>query len=127
MTPAGGRLLRLDHVQLAMPPGEEARAEAFYCGVLGLEVMEKPTALAGRGGRWFASPDGELQLHLGCEEDFRAAKKAHPAVAVDGLDEMAARLERAGCPVRFDDDLGGVRRFFTEDPFGNRIELLAAS
>ena len=71
------KILSLDHVQLAMPPGSEARARSFYSGVLGMQEVPKPAALAGRGGCWFAS--GTAELHLGVEEDFRRAKKAHPS------------------------------------------------
>jgi catechol 2,3-dioxygenase-like lactoylglutathione lyase family enzyme len=117
------QLVALDHVQLAMPPGGEDRAEAFYAGLLGLARQEKPPALAVRGGCWFS--DGPVTLHLGVEHDFRPAKKAHPALVVDDLDDLVAALEGAGHPVRFDDELPGVRRCYVDDPFGNRIELIA--
>jgi catechol 2,3-dioxygenase-like lactoylglutathione lyase family enzyme len=116
----------LDHVQVAAPPGSEAEARGFYGRLLGLPELEKPPALAGRGGAWFAC--GAQQLHVGVERDFAAAAKAHPALAVDGraaLDALAERLTLAGAPVRWDDSLPDVRRFYTEDPWGNRLELLA--
>ena len=123
----GVALRRIDHVQLAMPVGEEAAAEAFYAGLLGLHVVPKPEPLASRGGRWFsADPDDPLavQLHLGADAGFRPAEKAHPAVAVDGLDELVDRLDDAGVDLRWDDELPGVRRCHLHDPWGNRIELI---
>lgn len=116
------RVAALDHVQLAMPPGCETQAEAFYCDILGLTVLEKPEPLASRGGRWFAS--GAVQVHLGVEDDFRPARKAHPALLVDGFDELLAKLEEAGVSWRWDNDLPGVRRLYVDDPFGNRVELI---
>jgi len=120
----GHRLLAVDHVQLAMPPGGEAAARAFYAGVLGLEEQPKPPVLAARGGCWFSN--GAVTLHLGVEEDFRPARKAHPALVVEDLDGLFRALEAAGCAVRPDDALPGVRRSYTDDPFGNRIELVEA-
>jgi catechol 2,3-dioxygenase-like lactoylglutathione lyase family enzyme len=114
----------LDHVQVAAPAGCEAAARAFYGGLLGLEELSKPRALAGRGGAWFRC--GAQQLHVGVEAAFAPAAKAHPAFAVTGpgaLDALAERLAAAGAPVRWDEELPGVRRFYTEDPWGNRLEL----
>lgn len=113
----------LDHVQVAMPAGREAEARAFYAGLLGLEEIEKPSALAGRGGAWFALPDGR-QLHLGVEDPFRPSRKAHPAFVAHALDEVAGRISGSGLPVRWDDGLAPRRRFYGEDPFGNRLEFL---
>jgi len=114
-----------DHVQLAMPPGGEDAAEAFYSGVLGLERVPKPGAMQARGGCWFR---GEaIELHLGVEDDFAPARKAHPALSVAGLSALEARLQKVGHPVRSDVPLGGRRRFHTEDPFGNRLELIEAA
>ena len=107
-----------------MPAGAEPEARAFYVDVLGLVELPKPEPLAARGGLWLEC--GERQLHLGVEADFRPAKKAHPALRVRGFDELCARLADAGRPVRHDDALEGITRAFTEDPFGNRIELIAA-
>ena len=112
----------LDHVQVAMPAGREDDARTFYAGLLGLRELEKPEALRARGGVWF-----EPGLHLGVEAEFRPARKAHPGLRVRDLDGLAARLADAGAPVRWDDALPGERRFYTEDPFGNRVELLASS
>ena len=116
------RVVALDHVQLAMPSGNEAEAEAFYCGVLGFAVVPKPEPLASRGGRWFAC--GDVQVHLGVEQDFRPARKAHPALRVDGFDELVGKLDDLGMSWRWDDDLPGARRLYVDDPFGNRIEVI---
>jgi catechol 2,3-dioxygenase-like lactoylglutathione lyase family enzyme len=114
----------LDHVQLAAPPGCEAAARRFYGDVLGLVELPKPPALRGRGGVWFALGPGEL--HIGVEEDFAPARKAHPGLRVGPgeLDALAARVAAAGAPVTWDDALPGIRRFYTQDPWGNRLELL---
>ncbi|HML01312.1 MAG TPA: VOC family protein [Acidimicrobiales bacterium] len=116
------RLSAVDHVQLAMPPGGEDEAERFYRDLLGLARQEKPPALAARGGCWFSN--GSVSLHLGVETNFVAARKAHPAMMVDGFDELVDRLTTAGHAVRFDDEIPGVRRCYVDDPFGNRIELI---
>ena len=110
----------IDHVQLAAPPGCEADARRFYGGVLGLPELEKPEPLRARGGAWFAL--GEHQLHIGVEDPFAPARKAHVALQVPPgeLDALAARLD----PVTWDEALPGVRRFFTADPWGNRLEIL---
>ena len=113
----------LDHAQVAMPAGGEDAARGFYSGLLGLDELRKPPALAARGGAWFALPDGR-QLHLGVEEPFRASRKAHPAFVVASLDGLAGRLEAAGLPVRWDEELAPRRRFYGEDPFGNRLEFI---
>jgi catechol 2,3-dioxygenase-like lactoylglutathione lyase family enzyme len=118
------RLEGIDHVQLAMPPGEERRAEAFYQGLLGLERRPKPEPLASRGGCWFSN--GTVVLHLGVEDDFRPARKAHPALVVADLGDLVERLVAAGSEVRPDTELPGVTRCYVDDPFGNRIELIDA-
>jgi catechol 2,3-dioxygenase-like lactoylglutathione lyase family enzyme len=112
----------LDHVQLAMPAGREDEADAFYRDLLGFTIAPKPPLLAARGGRWYAS--GDVQLHLGVDADFRPARKAHPALAVEDLDDLAATLECAGLTPRWEDDQPGIRHCYVDDPFGNRIELL---
>ena len=115
----------LDHVQLAMPRGREDAARSFYAGLLGMAELAKPPDLAVRGGCWFAS--GAAVLHLGVEEPFAPARKAHPALLVDDLDELAATLGAAGhACVRADGEISGVRRFHTHDPFGNRVEFQQA-
>ncbi len=118
------RVEHLDHVQLAMPAGGEDRATAFYEGVLGIPRVPKPADLAVRGGCWFER-DG-LRVHLGVEEDFRPARKAHPALAVTGIDALCAALEAAGHPVRRAEDVPGMPQWFVDDPFGNRVELVPA-
>lgn len=116
------QLLRLDHVQLAMPEGHEDEARRFYADALGMTEVPKPANLAKRGGVWFES--GELRVHLGVDRDFRPARKAHPALLVSGLDELAERLRRHGFEVVTDEPLESYRRFYTSDSFGNRIELM---
>ena len=112
----------IDHVQLAMPAGEEDRARGFYRGLLGMTELPKPPELAKRGGCWFGS--GGVQIHLGVEQDFRPAKKAHPALRCRDYDGLTSRLREAGVEVRDDDKIPGVRRSHVSDPFGNRIELI---
>jgi len=112
----------IEHVQLAMPAGGEERAREFYGGLLGMREMTKPPELAKRGGCWFGS--GAVQIHLGVEADFRAARKAHPALRCRDYDGLSARLRAAGVEVREDDAIPGVRRCHIFDPFGNRIELI---
>ena len=123
---APARLLGIDHVQLAMPAGEpaEREAERFYQEVLGLTRVPKPPDLAVRGGCWFAGP--QVQLHLGVEDDFRPATKAHPALLVDDLDVVCQRIVAGGGEVRSAEGLPGVARVHTDDPFGNRLELIQA-
>jgi len=116
--------LAFDHVQLGMPAGREPEARAFYAGACGMTELPKPEELARRGGAWFAS--GALQLHLGVEPDFRPSPKAHPALRCADLDALTERLRAAGYDVRDDAATPGVRRAFVHDPFGNRIELIAA-
>ena len=115
-------ITRLDHVQLAMPPGMEAQARSFYEGVLGIPEVPKPPTLAVRGGCWFAR--GELKIHLGVESDFRPARKAHPAFVVEDLPGLIQRITEAGFIVHRDEPLVGYDRVYVHDPFGNRIELL---
>jgi len=112
----------IHHVQLACPAGSEDVSRAFYAGVLELAEIDKPPALTRRGGCWFRGHG--IELHLGVEEDFRPARKAHPALRVAGLDDWAARLTAAGYPVSFDDEFPGMRRFYSADPHGNRLEFL---
>jgi ubiquinone/menaquinone biosynthesis C-methylase UbiE len=120
----GARVLGLDHVQVAIPEDEAASARArwFYGGVLGLPELPKPQSLAGRGGIWYRC--GDRQLHIGLDPCFQPATKAHPALVVSDLDGIVARLERAGLPAVRDAELPGVRRRYTTDPAGNRLELL---
>jgi catechol 2,3-dioxygenase-like lactoylglutathione lyase family enzyme len=112
----------IDHVQLAMPSGEEEQARGFYCRVLGMTEIPKPLELAKRGGCWFAS--GDVQLHLGVEAAFRPAKKAHPAVLCRDYQTLTSHLRAAGIELTEDENIPGVRRCHVFDPFGNRVELI---
>lgn len=112
----------IDHIQLAMPQGEEESVRAFYVGLLGFTEVPKPAQLAGRGGAWFES--GAVQLHIGVESDFRPARKAHPAFLVDDLPALLSRLEAGGVAITRDVPLDGYDRAHIADPFGNRIELM---
>ncbi|MHC1560876.1 VOC family protein [Actinomycetospora sp. C-140] len=112
----------LHHVQLAMPAGQEDAARGFYADVLGMVEIAKPPVLAARGGAWFRS--GGLELHLGVEGDFRPARKAHPGILVDDLDDVARRVAATGQDVTRDGDFPGFRRCYAHDPFGNRLEFL---
>jgi len=115
----------LDHVQVAIPPGSEDTARAFYRDLLDMTELAKPAALAGRGGCWFVA--GSVVLHLGVEEQFSPARKAHPAFLVTDLDALFDRLAEHGHRgARADGELPGVRRFHVTDPFGNRIEFQQA-
>lgn len=118
--------LQLDHLQVAAPSGCETAARAFYGGLLDLTEVEKPENLRKRGGVWFAL--GDRQLHVGVEEPFTPARKAHPAFrlsALADLEVLAERLAEAGAPVNWDDELPGISRFYSSDPWGNRLEFLA--
>ena len=116
-------LTRIDHVQLAMPPGGEDAARGFYRDLLGMVEEAKPPELAARGGCWFRC--GAVRLHLGVEADFRPARKAHPALRVEGFDVFVAALRESGCAVLEDGSFEGAARIYVDDPFGNRIELIA--
>ncbi|MFE5137634.1 VOC family protein [Streptomyces fagopyri] len=123
-------LAAIDHVQLAAPPGSEDLLRRYYVDALGMTEIPKPPVLAARGGCWFRA--GAVHLHLGIEgasgdggpAAFRPAKKAHPGLRVTDIDAYAARLESRGAGVTWDDDLPGHRRFYSEDPVGNRLEFL---
>jgi catechol 2,3-dioxygenase-like lactoylglutathione lyase family enzyme len=117
-------MLRLDHVQIAVPAGAEAACREFYVGVLGMTELVKPPELARRGGLWMKS--GAVELHLGVEADFRPARKAHPGIVVADIDALAARLSAAGHAPTWDEAIPGVRRFFTADPVGNRLEFIGS-
>jgi len=119
------QIVRLDHVQLAMPTGREAEAIAFYDEVLGIPHVAKPAHLAARGGCWFER--GDLKVHLGVEQDFRPATKAHPAFIVEDVRGLAGTLAAAGFRVVDDEPLEGYDRIYADDPFGNRIELMEPS
>lgn len=117
------KILALDHLQLAMPAGEEARARAFYGRLLGLTEIPKPPELAQRGGVWFQT--GSVTLHLGVEADFRPARKAHPALIVDDLEAFLQACQANGIETDSSQPpLKGYKRAHVFDPFGNRIELM---
>jgi catechol 2,3-dioxygenase-like lactoylglutathione lyase family enzyme len=115
-------LIGIHHVQLAMPDGEDDAAVRFYADLLGLQRVPKPAELSPRGGVWFRS--GELEVHLGVEEGFRPAIKAHPAFLVSGLADLRGRLEAAGYKVSDSVPIEGFDRIYVRDPFGNRLELI---
>ena len=115
-------LVGIDHVQLAAPAGCEEAARRFFGELLALDELEKPEPLRSRGGVWFRV--GAQQLHVGVEEGFAPARKAHPAFAVGGYDELQARLRTAGVEVTDDESIPGLRRCYVADPWGNRIELV---
>ena len=117
-------VIGLDHVQLAMPRGGEATAESFYSGLLGLTRLPKPEPQASRGGCWFVW--GPVALHLGVEDDFRPAKKAHPALLIQNLDELTAALTKAAIAVTPNPDRPPGEGCYVDDPFGNRLELIEA-
>ena len=116
-------LVGIDHVQLAAPLGGEDEARAYYVGLLGMTELSKPPVLAARGGCWFRG--GGVEIHIGIEEPFQAARKAHPGLVVDDLDALAGTMTRRGLPVRWDDSIPGRRRFHSDDPHGNRLEFIA--
>lgn len=118
-------MTRLHHVQVCCPRAGEDAVRSFYGGLLGLAEVPKPAAMAGRGGVWFRG-DG-YELHVGVEEPFAPATRAHPAFVVDDLDGLAERLAAAGADVSWDVDFADHRRFHTFDPHGNRVELMGSA
>ena len=115
----------IHHVQLAAPPKGESESRAFWVDVLGFAEIDKPSGLAGRGGCWFRHEG--IEVHVGIDGEFTPARKAHPGFLVHDLDDIAGRLERAGGEVSWDAEFPGMRRFYTHDPFGNRLEFLEES
>ena len=116
--------VRIDHIQLAMPAGEEDRARGFYGGVLGLHEVAKPPALTKRGGCWFRS--GDVYLHLGVDAEFRPATKAHPAFRIADYGGFVKRLSERGVTIVLDEiPFDGKPHCYFADPFGNRIEVIA--
>jgi len=118
-------VIGIDHVQLAMPVGQEEQARAFYRDVLGLPERQRPADMAKRGGCWFES--SLVKIHLGVEKDFRAANKAHPGLLVNDLRAIAQRCQEHGYEVQGGPAIDGYQRIFVKDPFGNRIELLQSA
>lgn len=125
MAPEPFELGTLHHVQLAIPPGGEDRCRAFWGDVLGMQEVQKPPVLAARGGCWFRG--GGLEVHLGVEDDFAPARKAHPGILVRDLRALADTLTEAGVAVTWDPEFPGHDRFYAADPFGNRLEFLEPS
>ena len=117
-------IIRIEHIQLAMPAGKETEARHFYGTALGLAEVPKPPHLAKRGGCWFES--GQARVHLGVDPDFHAARKAHPAFLIDETESLASKLEAAGHEVRWDEGIAEYKRFFVDDAVGNRLEFMAA-
>lgn len=113
----------IDHIQIAAPPNSEEEARGFYGEILGMTEIPKPENLQGRGGCWFQI--GAQEVHIGIQEDFLPAKKAHPGFIVNALETLKLRLEKANYSIQEDAPINGRTRFFTNDPFGNRIEFLA--
>lgn len=118
-------VIGIHHVQVACPAGSEDALREFYVGVLGMTEVVKPEPLRARGGCWFRA--GAAEIHCGVEADFRPALKAHPCLLVEDVDAVAAAVTRAGGETRWDDLISDVRRFHTDDPVGNRIEIQQAS
>lgn len=118
-------IVGIDHVQVAIPPGADEAARAFYSGVLGLAEIPKPASLNASGGAWFLT--GATQLHIGGQVGFVPAKKAHPAFVVEDFEAYCALLRERGVAVREEVQVAGRRRAGIEDPFGNRIELIEAT
>jgi catechol 2,3-dioxygenase-like lactoylglutathione lyase family enzyme len=114
---------RVHHVQISAPRGSEAQARAFYVSVLGMTEMSKPANLAAHGGIWLDF--GDTQLHVGVEEPFRPAERSHPAFEVDDLEAVRARLTARAIETSEGEPFPGRRRFYTRDPFGNRLEFLS--
>ncbi|GLB58079.1 VOC family protein [Cytobacillus sp. NCCP-133] len=112
----------IDHIQLAAPQGCEEQARKFYGVLLGLKEIPKPENLQKRGGCWFIC--GDQEIHIGVQEDFSPAKKAHPGFVVENLEELKINLQQCEAPIKEEAPIDGRNRFFTEDPFGNRIEFL---
>lgn len=113
---------QIDHIQLAMPAGKEEIARGFFRDILNLNELEKPEPLASRGGCWFENK--YVTIHCGVEKEFSAARKAHPGIVVDDIDSLAEQLKSNNYTVLWGDALPDRRRFYTNDPFGNRMEFM---
>lgn len=118
-------LTGIDHIQIAAPPGSEDAARRFYGELLGMEEIPKPDNLKARGGCWFRC--GLHEVHIGIQQDFMPAKKAHPGFTVDALEQLQSRISEAGYLINEEQPIDGRSRFFTHDPFENRIEFLSFS
>ncbi|GAA1242680.1 VOC family protein [Kitasatospora nipponensis] len=122
MSESDALFVGLHHVQLAIPPGSEGLCREFWGEALGMTELAKPPVLAARGGCWFRG--GALEVHLGVEQDFAPARKAHPGILVDGLPALAERLAAHGHQVQWDGEFPGYDRFYAVDPVGNRLEFM---
>jgi catechol 2,3-dioxygenase-like lactoylglutathione lyase family enzyme len=118
------KILGIDHVQVAVPPGGKAEARAFYGDLLGLEELPRQTTWSDSPGCWFRA--GAQELHIGFDGAFHPARKAHPSFVVDDLEALVGRLRAAGTEAIPDASIPGVERAFVHDPFGNRLELRQA-
>ncbi len=117
------KFVRLNHIQLCIPKNAEEQAREFYCGLLGLEEIEKPEFLKKNGGFWLKIAD--IELHIGAE-DIENRSKRHPAFEVEDLMEIKDILIKNNIKIRESQALPDYRRFSFYDPFNNRIELLEA-
>lgn len=113
----------LHHVQVSMPPGGEDEGRRFYVDLLGMTEVRKPPVLAARGGLWIRTD--ELEIHLGVEEDFQPARKAHPGILVRDIDGLVQRLTERGIAIDWDTHFPGYCRFYLHDCWGNRLEFLS--
>lgn len=113
----------LDHATIPMPAGAEGRVRTFFGSILCLSEVPKPATLIRNGGVWYEFEDGR-QLHLQVEDDFRPLERPHPAIRVQNIDRLALALEEAGYGIEWDKALAPRRRFYTRDPFGNRLEMI---
>lgn len=118
----GFKFKAIDHIQLAAPKGSEGEARRFFVGILGFEEVEKPAELKKRGGAWFQF--GNCQIHVGIEEPFVPARKAHPAFEIENIEGLKKHLISSKVDYTEDDKLPGASRIYVHDPFGNRLELL---
>ena len=116
--------MHLHHVQVSGPAGCEDAMREFYVGVLGMTEVDKPERLRARGGAWFRA--GGAEIHVGIEDGFVPARKAHPGIAVADVEALAGKVGEAGAPVAWDDNIPGLKRFHTSDPVGNRLEFQQA-
>lgn len=117
-------MLAIDHVQIAIPVGGEPASRSFFTGLLGMAEEQKPAPLATRGGCWFRA--GKVHLHCGVETPFTPQRKAHVAFLIEAIDDLVAKFDDAGVEIKWDESVAGCRRFYADDPFGNRLEFIAA-
>jgi catechol 2,3-dioxygenase-like lactoylglutathione lyase family enzyme len=117
---------RIHHAQIPIPPGADAQAREFYCGVMGLPEIEKPEILRANGGFWMEV--GDQQVHVSADPNPQPANsKAHIAYEVSDLAEWKATLTAHGCNFKDGETIPGFIRAETRDPFGNRMEFLQAT